>query len=47
MKHILITPTGSVMTFHVLAVAELYKTIKGGVLITGVITADTVEAQNV
>jgi len=30
MRYTLITSTGKVMTFHVLAVAELYRTINGG-----------------
>ena len=33
MKYILITSKGSVKTFYVEAVAELYKTICGGVVI--------------
>jgi hypothetical protein len=33
MRYTLITSTGKVMLFHVLAVAELYRTINGGVIV--------------
>lgn len=34
MQYTLITPTGRVMTFYVLAVAELYQVINGGTIVT-------------
>jgi hypothetical protein len=34
MRYTLITPTGRVMTFYVLAVAELYQVINGGTIVT-------------
>lgn len=34
MKYTLITKNGKVMTFFVKAVAELYQTINGGVVVT-------------
>lgn len=34
MAYTLITRTGSIMQFHIKAVAELYQTINGGVVIT-------------
>lgn len=40
MKYTLITRTGKVFTFYVQAVAELYQTINGGVIVTGDILVD-------
>ena len=40
MKYTLITARGRVMTFYVLAVAELYRTLEGGVLITDAVYAE-------
>lgn len=34
MRYTLITPTGRVMTFFILAVAELYQVINGGTIVT-------------
>jgi hypothetical protein len=34
MRYTLITPTGRVMTFFILAVAELYQVVHGGTLVT-------------
>jgi hypothetical protein len=34
MQYTLITPTGRVMTFFILAVAELYQVINGGTIVT-------------
>ena len=42
MKYTLITKAGKVYTFYVQAVAELYQTINGGVLITADILVDAV-----
>jgi hypothetical protein len=41
MKYILILKTGRVMTFTVLACAELYAQINGGTLITNIIENET------
>jgi hypothetical protein len=40
MPYTLITKTGKIMQFYVLAVAELYQTINGGQLITNAILVD-------
>ena len=45
MQYTLITATGKVYTFYVQAVAELYQTINGGVIVTDDILVDEV-AQN-
>jgi hypothetical protein len=34
MQYTLITPTGRVTTFYILAVAELYQVINGGTIVT-------------
>jgi hypothetical protein len=34
MQYTLIMPTGRVMTFYILAVAELYQVINGGTIVT-------------
>ena len=39
MKYTLITATGTVMMFYVLALAETYKTIHGGNIVTNKILA--------
>jgi hypothetical protein len=36
MKYILIMPTGKVMLFYIEAVAQMYKTIHGGVIVNDI-----------
>jgi hypothetical protein len=45
MKYTLITSTGRVMQFHIRAVADLYQTINGGVVITQQVL-ETVDANS-
>ena len=44
MQYTLITKTGKIMQFYVKAVAELYLSLNGGVIVTKAILKETVTA---